>query len=90
MDGLLTTKFPAFLVLIELADKLEELGLDLNLHWVPRDQNIEADALTNGVFYGFDPDKRIHIDPGRLPLRVLPRIAAEASELFVQLRDTRA
>eukprot|EP00971_Amphidinium_carterae_P268518 5327105-Amphidinium_carterae.1 len=80
MDGLLTTKFPAFLVLIELGDKLEELDLDLNLHWVPRDQNTEADALTNGVFYGFDLDKRIHIDPGRL---------AEASDLFAKLRDAR-
>ena len=30
--------------------------------WVPRQQNVEADARTNGCFVGFNPELRIAMD----------------------------
>lgn len=46
---LLTTKWPLDVFVSELATQLEVRNLLLQLSWVPRDQNAEADAITNGV-----------------------------------------
>jgi hypothetical protein len=43
----MTTKFPVTLLLMEMTEWLRELDLVLNLQWVPREQNNEADALSN-------------------------------------------
>lgn len=45
--------------------------LQLNLVWRPRDENAEADALTNGVFDGFDADDRIAVAYHELPLQLV-------------------
>ena len=45
---LLTTKFPLAAFLSELAMQLQCVGADLELYWLPRLQNQEADALMNG------------------------------------------
>jgi len=56
---MLTTKYPLCLVAMELAAQLTDRNLDLRLDWRPRDQNTEADALTNEVYEGFDPARRV-------------------------------
>ena len=54
----MTTKFPMLVILGELAAQLRALNAELSLEWVPRLQNEEADALTNGDFSAFRPEHR--------------------------------
>ena len=57
-----TTKFPLMVVLMELVAILLAKGTRLRLAWVPRDQNSEADALTNYDFKDFTESRRIRLD----------------------------
>ena len=63
---LMTTKFPLCALLMELAEQLGSRGSWLRLQWAPRDQNQEADALTNGDFHQFKPENRVEVDPGAM------------------------
>ena len=56
---MMTTKFPLLAFVAELAVQMEAGGWDLELAWVPRDQNQEADAITNDLVDQFDPARRI-------------------------------
>ena len=47
------------IVVMELASQLKRFGLEMDLGWIPRSQNSEADVLTNSGFEGFKPNKRI-------------------------------
>lgn len=49
IDRFLTTKFPASLVLMELSKQLDKYSLDLDLAWIPREQNEASDDLSKGV-----------------------------------------
>jgi hypothetical protein len=71
---LLTTKFPLAAVLMQLATTLAERDLWLELQWVPREENTEADALTNSEFKGFDPGKRCHLVWSDIPKDVLAEL----------------
>jgi hypothetical protein len=64
---MLTTKLPLGLVCMELAAQLSHRHLDLSLVWRRRDDNTEADDLTNQKFEAFDPDLRVSTDgvPGK-------------------------
>ena len=68
---LMTTKFPLAAVLMELVEQLAARESWLRLAWVPRQQNVEADALTNGCYDGFNPDLRIELDPKTIVWKVL-------------------
>ena len=87
---LMTTKFPLVLVLAEVAAQLRSRGMALHLGWAPRDQNEEADALTNGDFGQFNPERRITPALGILPFLVLPDLADVADGIYreVQARKT--
>ena len=64
--------------------------MDLQLGWPPRDQNIEADALTNGEFVDFDPNLRLAVDVERLRFPVLSRMMAISEELYAETQRMRA
>jgi hypothetical protein len=59
VSKLLTTKWPGAPVLMELTSQLASRGMWLNLQWRPREQNSEADDLTNEVYDRFDQSLRI-------------------------------
>ena len=59
---LMTTKFPLSVYLMEIAAQMEKRGLDLELWWTPREQNTEADELSNLDFRHFRKDKRIEVN----------------------------
>ena len=61
MDGLLTTKFPLGVVLMELAHQMRKRNAVLRASWLPRLQNEEADALTNADFRHFSPGLRVAV-----------------------------
>ena len=59
LDRLMTSKYPLVVILIEVAEQLAAENVGLALRWIPRLQNEEADALTNGCFESFAPERRI-------------------------------
>ena len=62
----------------------------MSVVWRPRDENEEADALTNESFGAFDPARRIPVRWADLDFLVLPRLTAAAEELFKDVREARA
>ena len=79
---LLTTKFPLCVVLMQLAWTLHCRDLELRLDWLPRLQNREADALTNGDFSGFSAELRIEIEPEELLEDQFKDLMEKGAELF--------
>ena len=61
--------------------QLKKCNLELDLGWVPRDQNTEADALTNNEFSGFLPEKRIEKNFEDIQFEVLDKLIEKAGEL---------
>eukprot|EP00435_Cladocopium_sp_Y103_P056456 s739_g19.t1 len=57
----LNTKVPLMIILMNYLGFCEEMGIHCQLDWRPRDANIEADQLTNGIFDAFDMGKRIEV-----------------------------
>ena len=86
----MTSKFPSVVILTELAAQLKQRKLDLSLGWVPRDQNEEADALTNQDYSAFDMNLRVDVAPGKIKWILLPRMLAVAEELYEQVRRLRS
>lgn len=86
IDKYLSTKFPVSLVLMELAHQLGDMEVSLNLHWIPREQNEEADDLSKGRFEKFSEKKRIHVDLEKMDFRVIPILAEVAGKLDEEIR----
>ena len=63
---------PASAVLIQLSLPLTELDLELSLDWLPREHNVEDDALANEQFKGFNPESRMELSLDQFDLE-LPR-----------------
>ncbi len=58
----MTTKFPLVIVHMEVAAVLQAKGTQLEIHWLPRLQNTEADSFRNLEFSEFNPALRIRVD----------------------------
>ncbi len=67
----LTTKLPLGLLMLQFYTKLWDNGLWLKLTWRPREENVEADDLTNGKFEKFEKARRINLQYSDLDTRVL-------------------
>jgi hypothetical protein len=85
----MTTRYPLCLILMELSAQLESYKIDLDLRWRRRDENVEADALTNHEFEGFDPDLRVGINLKELGWKVLPWLMNEAETLFKEVLEAK-
>ena len=71
LNKLMTTKYPASAVLMELAAYSKKMGLKTSVEWSPREANREADVLANGELSQFTPELRIPVDSRRLQWTVL-------------------
>eukprot|EP00435_Cladocopium_sp_Y103_P069710 s303_g33.t2 len=89
VSRLLTTKFPLCIILMQLAWWLHTRELELQLDWLPRLQNREADALTNGDFSGFDPSLRVEIKPDDLLEKDFKQLMDLGSELYGEVKELR-
>ena len=58
----MSTKFPVSPVLMQLVKELSDRQLWLDLSWAPREQNVTADNLTNGIIHEFDPRSCIELE----------------------------
>ena len=86
LNKLMTTKFPSLLLLLELSETLRVMKTSLNLRWRKRDENIEADQLTNLDFSSFKESLRIPIRPGEMEWLVFDKLQAPAEELYHELQ----
>ncbi|CAJ1392764.1 unnamed protein product [Effrenium voratum] len=86
IDHYMSTAFPLSVVLMELAVQLGDLGTTLQLGWTPREQNEEADALTNLDFTLFNPDLRVRLELDELGFKVIPKIMEAAMQLDSEIR----
>lgn len=86
LQRLLSCKFPLSIVVMELACQLERIGLELDLAWAPRNQNVEADALTNSEFQGFNESKRIKKELEEVKFILLHELMQEAAEMNEELK----
>ena len=85
LDRLLTTTYPLGVILMELSCQLGLRRACLHARWIPRLQNEEADALTNGDFQHFDPKLRIPVSFDQLQLRVLNELFEEGEAYVAEL-----
>ena len=67
-----TTSFPLCVVAMELAAQLEARSATMELLWIPRDQNSEADRLADSDIGGFSPSLRVAASLDDVRFLVLP------------------
>ena len=79
---LASTKWPIVALLIELSEQLRARKALLDLQWVPRGENTEADELTNQDYHSFDEADRINVCFKELQWRALPEILQVSGELY--------
>ena len=69
-----TTKWPLMLINMQPSAALSKARLSLRLHWRPREENVEADQLTNEQFDGFSGDLRIPLSFGDIELGLVEEL----------------
>ena len=90
VQKMLTTKMPVAAILMQLATDLHQAGLWLELNWLPREENTEADALTNGDFSGFDPQLRVPVSWAEVDLGVVQKLLTAEAEFRDKLGELKA
>ena len=83
----LTSKFPLYLILLELTEQLKLKNVQLDLVWIPREKNEAADDLTNFKFDRFSMENRVEVDLLTLPWITLPKLLPEAVELMRDIQE---
>ena len=79
---MLTTKWPLLAFLAELSLQLEARGILVEVNWVPREQNAEADAITNGDVGWLNPKLQKKSHMGTLPFIMLPELLARGEGFY--------
>ena len=86
----MSSKFPLYIVLLELVEQLQSRGIKLDLRWQKREFNEAADRLSNGLFEDFDASNRLNPLLSDLDWKVLPSLLAEALKLETIIRERKA
>jgi hypothetical protein len=79
---MLTTKWPLVAFLAELSAQLEKKDLLFEMSWVPREQNAEADAITNGDVQWLCPAKRVATEMNSLPFLILHELLSKGAVFY--------
>ena len=84
-----TTRWPLLFLNMQLSELLMRASLRLALGWRPRDENQQADDLTNEVYDSFDPKMRVSFAYQDLPLQLLHELV-ETRNQFEAARNAQA
>ncbi len=79
---MMSSKFPLVVILAEVAAQLRSRNMALSLGWVPREQNEEADALTNGDFSQFRSANRVNLVVEEVAWLILPKMLQVATDIY--------
>ena len=82
VKGNSTNKFPLAWVHMQLAFLLFQVDAALDLRWRPREENVLADQLTNEIFTGVRPDKRVELKLEHMDLRLFHELAEYHDEVM--------
>ena len=85
----LSTAFPLNVILMQAAEDLEQRGAWLDLQWVRRNHNEEADELTNEAFGRFDARRRVPFVYREEDFTVMHRMSQAAADLFMDVQARR-
>ena len=77
-------------ILAELAAQLRARKMALSVGWTPRDQNEEADALTNGDYTQFGAANRVRVTIEDVEWLLLPKLMAVASDIYTGVQKRKA
>ena len=83
----MSTKFPLTLLIMELAEEMREKDLKLDLEWIKRDFNTDADDLSNGEWKNFDESMRIHLGPDGAEWKVLGELMKRGEDLYKEIAE---
>eukprot|EP00973_Karenia_brevis_P006156 838903-Karenia_brevis.AAC.1 len=72
---------------MELSHHLALTNAEIELDWVPREENQDADDISTGVFSKFDLGKRVQV--GIASSRVLNKMISVRKELYEELAKTK-
>ena len=84
---LASTKWPIAVLLIELSEQLRARKSMLELTWRRREDNKEADALTNQEFAGFDPACRVGTSYKDIRWLVLDSVMDLSAQLYDEIQQ---
>ena len=68
---------------------MRDRAAELDLEWVPRDQNEEADALANEDFGAFDPGRRVDVKVEYLQWQSIPEMLRVSEDIYKDLKARR-
>ncbi len=77
-------------ILAVVAAQLRSRCMVFNLGWTLRDQNEEADAVTNGDYSLFNPTNRVNVVIEEVSWLILPRMMQFATDIYEDVRRHRA
>ena len=86
----LTSKYPLYVVLLELTEQLQIRNMSVNLKWQKRECNKAADALTNYDFSSFNASLRIQTPLSEFKWLVLPKLLESAQALHLEISSRKA
>ena len=72
LNKLMTTRYPASAVFMELASHMKSLSLKVQVEWTLCSGNQEADELASGVTIRFSESLRVDVRPENLRWQLLP------------------
>ena len=90
LNKLMTTKFPASALLMELACYMKKMSIRPVVEWIPREGNKEADRLANGDHSSFRPDLRIPVRADSLCWIVLAEALAAGQKAESRFQEAKA
>ena len=90
LSRMMSSKFPLIVIMTELAERLRDWDLDMGLDWIPRNQNEEADGLTNGMVSPFSAELEVKVDLKDLGLKTLERMWPVADDLYKEVLEKKA
>ena len=85
-----STKIPLMLVLMQLASYLSKQSARLSLRWRPREENVEADDLTNSCFEKFNLSNRIPLAWAQIDKSLLESLLLHVEEYSTVLANAKA
>ena len=89
VSKLMTTKFPLCAAMMQLSSTLAARNQRMKLSWTPREQNYEADELSNGIIHRFS--KRNEVDAEKIlsELKVFNKMVKYGRKLYEEISDKR-
>ena len=83
----MSTKFTLSVILMELAAQMEAREVRMDVKWVPRERNQEADDLSNGQTSAFSTELEGKAEFERISWLVLPKLLKTGQQRKAALEE---